>query len=153
MKETTFVFPARGVGRKDYSLTIEHAVEPVIRSYQGVYSEWQTISVDAGDDTQVDIAIPVANVAIVSDFFVSAPVSTLLGLTVYAVSDAIAGLVIRRTKYGSIAEHLTKGFPFFEIVRFVVHNYSAADLVDNVDIGAVGIYTSEQEYYLRIVTP
>ena len=153
MKETTFVFPARGVGRRDYSLMIEHAVEPTIRSYQGVYSEWQTISVDAGDDTQVDIAIPGGNVAIVYDFFASAPVSTLLALTVYAVSDAIAGLVIRRTKYGSIAAHLTKGFPFLGIIRFVVHNYSAVDLVDVVDIGAVGIYTSEQEYYLRIVTP
>lgn len=151
MRQVAFVAPARGVGRKDYSRAIEHSVEPVIRSYQGVYNNWQLISVDAGDETEVDIAIPGGFVAIVYDCFASAPVSSLLGLTVYAVSDLIAGLVIAKTKYGSVAAHIPKGFPFFEIIRVVVHNYGDKDLTDLVNIGAVGIYTSEQEYYLRIV--
>jgi len=154
MKQTTFTVPAKGVGRADYSTGIEFAVEPTIRSYQQVYSHWETVTVPAGADLVTDIDILGGYVAIVYDFFVTAPVLSLLSLAVDAVSDGIPSGVIVKSGYGSIAEHLPKGFPFFEVIRFTVHNFSDADL--EVNIGAVGIYTAETQYYLRLgeeVTP
>lgn len=148
MPVETFVVEARGIGRADYSTGIEAAVEPTIRSYQQVYSHWEEVTVPAGADLVTDIAIPGGYVAIVYDFFATAPVLSLLSLDVYAISNGIPFGAITKSGYGSIEEHLPKGFPFFETIRFTVHNFSDADL--DVNIGAVGIYTDETHYYLTV---
>ena len=142
----TFAFEARGVGRKDYSSGIEFAVVPLIRSYQEVYSEWQTIAVAAGATVIKDIAIAGGYVAIVYDYFATFPTFTLLRLLAQALTDGVASNVIMGSGYGSIQKHLAKGFPFFQTIRFTVENLGTVDL--DVNIGAVGIYTDEEHYYL-----
>lgn len=142
----TFPVAERGVGRRDYSSGIEFSVEPTIRSYQSVYSEWQTIAVAAGATVVTDIAIAGGYVAIAYDFYATFPTFTLLRLIVETVSDGVVGAVIKESGYGSIAKHLAKGFPFFQTIRFTVENLGPNDL--EVNIGAVGIYTDEEHYYL-----
>jgi len=148
MKVETLIAKAKGVGRKDYSLGVEFSVEPVIRSYQSAYSEWDYVTVPAGADLTVDVAIPTGHVAIVYDFFASFPNLTLLEMKVRAVSGGVVGEVGAKSGYGSVIIHLPKGFPFDEIVRFVLHNYAAFDV--DVDIGAVGIYTDLEHYTLTV---
>lgn len=145
---TTFTFEARGIGRKDYSTGVEFSVEPLIMSYQDEYSSWQTVTVPAGSDLVTDILIPGGHVAIVYDYFASITQMTLLGLLVQAVSGLVVHNVVTKQGYGTVAEHLLKGFPFFEIIRFTIHNFHTAPL--DVNIGAVGIYTDEEHYYLTI---
>lgn len=148
MKVTSIItVEARGIGVRDYSSGIEFSVEPTIRSYQEVYSNWQVVSVPAGADLVTNIAIPSGYVAIVYDFFASIPLPTLLGLTVAAVSGALIANVLTKRDYGTVVEHLSKGFPFFETMRFTIHNFHSVAL--DVNIGAVGIYTDEEHYYLR----
>jgi hypothetical protein len=144
----TLTVEAKGVGRKDYSSGIEFAVEPVIRSYQSAYSEWDYVTVPTGADLTVDLAIPTGYVAIVYDFFASFPSLTLLEMKVRAVSGGVVGEVVAKSGYGSVVAHLPKGFPFDEIVRFVLHNYADFDV--DVDIGAVGIYTDLEHYLLKV---
>lgn len=149
MKVTkTFTVEAKGIGRRDYSTGTEFSVEPTIRSYQSVYNHWEPVTVPAHDELVTDVPIEKDYVAIVYDFFASAPVSSLIRLVVEAVRDGIVGSVITKNGYGTVIEHLPKGFPLFQIIRFTVRNYSDDDL--DVNIGAVGIYTDEEHYYLRI---
>jgi hypothetical protein len=141
-----FAVPAVGIGRRDYSSTTEFTVEPTIRSYQQVYNNWQVISVPGGADKVVDIAIPGGFVVIVYDFFAAVPDLLLLRLLVETVhSSGLALGIVSAVRYGSIAEHLPKGFPFFQKMRFTVHNYDA--VARDAEIGAVGIYTDEEHYY------
>lgn len=142
----TSIVPAKGIGRKDYSSGVEFSVEPVIRSYQSVYSAWDCVTVPAGADLTVDVQIATGYVAIVYDFYAVIPQHTLLGLAVAAVSGGVVAPIITKQGYGSIMEHLSKGFPLFEMIRFTITNFSDVDL--DVDIGAVGIYTDEDHYYL-----
>jgi len=142
----TFVVPAKGVGRPDYSSGVEYSVEPIIRSYQSAYSNWDTVTVPAGADLTTDIAIPGGFVALVYDFFATAPVFSLLSMLVQAISEGVTYNVVYKSGYGSVVSHLPKGFPFFQVLRFVLHNYADEDI--DVDIGAVGVYTDEEHYYL-----
>jgi len=150
MTVKTSIVEAKGVGRKDYSSGVELSVEPVIRSYQSVYSAWDLVTVPAVSDLIVDIPIATGYVAIVNDFFASFPGLTLLEMKVKAVSNGVVADIVAKSGYGSVVAHLPKGFPFDEIVRFILHNYAAFDIL--VDIGAVGIYT-DSEHYLLTVTP
>jgi hypothetical protein len=88
-------------------------------------------------------------VAIIYDFFATITQLTLLGLKVQAVSGGLVGEVVPIVSYGSIAVHLPKGFPFLGVMRFTVHNFHTAPL--DVNIGANGIYTDEQHYYLSFI--
>ena len=65
----TITVEQRGVGRKDYSSTIEHSVEPIIRSYQEDYSHWDTITVAAGAQETIDVDITTGYVVLLYDFF------------------------------------------------------------------------------------
>lgn len=144
--ERTYAVEAEGIGRRDYSTGTEFSVEPVIRSYQSVYSSWDYVTVPAGSDLTVDIAIPTGYVAIVYDFYATGPYSTLLEMNVQAISGGVSGDVVTKSGYGAIVSHLPKGFPFDEIIRFVLHNYAVFDV--DIDIGAVGIYTDQEHYLL-----
>jgi hypothetical protein len=146
----TFAFEAKGIGRKDYSSGVELSVEPTIRSYQSVYSEWQTIAVAAGATVIRNIVIPSGYVAIVYDYFATFPTLTLLRLVVETIDDGVVGPVVKESSYGSISKHLAKGFPFLQTIRFTVENLSTVAL--DVNIGAVGIYTDEEHYYLLVGT-
>lgn len=142
----TFAVPVKGVGRKDYSAGIEFSVEPVIRSYQDVYNYWDTLTVAPGSLETKDVVISLGYMVLLYDFFATHPTNQMISLSVYTVAAGVAGRVVEESKHGSISKHLSKGFPFFEIVRFKVENMGE-DILD-INIGTIGIITSREEYFL-----
>lgn len=142
----TFAVPVKGVGRKDYSAGIEFSVEPVIRSYQDVYNYWDTLTVAPGSSETKDVEINLGYMVLLYDFFATHPTNQMISLSVYTVAAGVAGRVVEESKHGSISKHLSKGFPFFEIVRFKVENMGE-DILD-INIGTIGIITSREEYFL-----
>lgn len=151
MPAPTFAVPITGVGRADYSDGVEFSVEPTIRSYQQVYSEWRTVTVPAGADLVVNIPIPTGYVAMVYDFFATVRDLILLRMLVQSVSGVVIADVITQQRYGSLAAKLPKGYPFFANVRFTIHNYGI--VARDVNVGAVGIYTDVSHYAQVWVPP
>ncbi len=149
VSRTTFTVTPEGVGRPDYSINVEYSVEPTIRSYQRPYYDVQEIE-DwlPGEARTINIRIPTKSVVIATDFCVSVPANILIQLEVYAVQEALVGLVVNKRGYGNVSQSLVKGFPFFETIRFVVTNNS--NLTLDGFFYVVGFYTSETEYYLEI---
>lgn len=142
----TFTVPVRGVGRRDYSSGIEFSVEPVIRSYQDVYPYWDTLTVAPGSSETKDVEIGLGYMVLLYDFFATHPTNQMISLSVFTVAEGVAGRVVEESKHGSISKHLSKGFPFFEIIRFKVENMGEDSL--DINIGTMGIITSREEYFL-----
>lgn len=150
MPATTFAVEPKGVGRKDYSSGTEMSVEPVIRSYQDVYSHFDTVTVPAGATVVKDVSVDLGFVVLLYDYFAAIPSTQLVSLSVRSVTAGIAARFLEVSKHGSITEHISKGVPFFETVRFSITNSGAIDV--DVTFGAVGIITSRENYYLLSVT-
>lgn len=147
----TFTAAAIGVGRKDYSTGVEYSAEPVVMSYQSVYTYSESISISAGEDEVIDIEVPSENVVIIYDFSASVPSNLLIGMRIDAVDiEGAAMTVISKMGYQIVEAHPTKGIGFFHIIRFVVHNYSDED-IDYAIINCAGLYTSEERFYLHIM--
>ncbi len=142
----TFVVPAKGVGRRDYSAATEKFVEPVISSWQSVYTGYQAVSVPAGGSVVTDIQVALDQVVLLYDFFASIPANSLIRLLVEAVDALGAVTVIDKTTYQTVAEHVLKGYPFFQIIRFTTYNYGVAQ---DFRIGCCGLYTSLGEYWIK----
>lgn len=144
----TFAFEAKGVGRKDYSSGIELSVEPVIRSYQDVWNHWDTVTILPGASQTINIALATGKVALLYDFYAQIQTNELIEMRVYTVTAGVAGRVVQKSKHGSIAEHLSKGFPFYEIVRFILYNRGENSI--DFTYGAVGIVTGREEYFMQM---
>ena len=144
----TLPVKAKGVGRKDYSETTEFSVQSVIRSYQQVYNYWETVTVGAGATVVKDIPITSKYVALVYDFYASMPQSHLFRMTITAISGPITGVVATKNGYGSIYIQLSKGFAFFQTIRFTLQNFGAFS--SDITIGAIGIFTDERNYNLQL---
>ncbi len=147
----TFPVEAKGVGRRDYSVSTELSVEPVIRSYQDVWNHWDVVTIDAGDSATIDIAIATGKVVLLYDFYAQILTADLIEMAVFSVSGGVAARVIQKSSFGSMDEHLSKGFPFFGTVRFALYNRSAGSL--DFVYGAVGIVTGKEEYFLQYFPP
>lgn len=146
-----FAVPAEGVGRKDYSQAAEYFVEPVISSWQSVYSMRQSIVVPALGSLVTDIPVTPKHVVLLYDFFASITENRLIRLQVAAVDQVgTVGIIVDDNGYQTVVEHLSKGQPFFIIIRFIVQNYSPVN--QSCRIGCTGIITSLQEFYLNIST-
>jgi len=142
--------PAKGIGRRDYSIASEKFVEPVISSWQNVYIHRDTITVPALGNIATDVNVPLDQVVLIYDFFASIPSNHLIRLKVDAV-DSLGAVVNILDKVGlqTIVASLLKGHPFLNIIRFTTYNYRAVD-EDYMRIGCAGLYTSREEYYIRI---
>lgn len=151
MAVKTFTVEAKGVGRRDYTEGIEFSVEPLIMSYQQEFHEWRMATVPAGGDAIVDIPITSGTVVMLYDFFASIPRNTLIGLVVQAVVGILIGDAVNKQGYGSIHANLSKGIPFFETIRFTVHNYDVTDI--DVNVGASGIETDVSHYFMTLMPP
>lgn len=149
-REVTFAVAPVGVGREDYSTGLEHLVEPTIRSYQEVFSHWEEVTFTAGADTVVDITVTTDYVDMVYDYYASIPASVLLDLHVQSIVDGVEGSVVHKSNYGTVHAALPKGFAFLDTIRFTVHNYGDED-IDGL-IGALGIETTQSQYYLTLPT-
>lgn len=147
-KVSEWTVTATGVGQRDYAVGVEYSAEPVIMSYQSVYTYSESISVSAGEDEVIDIEVPSENVVIIYDFSASVPSNLLVEMRIDIVDiEGVATTAIDKISYQMVEAHPTKGVPFFHIIRFVVHNYSDEG-IDYMRINCAGLYTSLERYYI-----
>ena len=147
----TFAFESRGVGRKDYSMATEKTVEPVITSWQSLYVySASTAPVPAGASITIDVAVPLAQVVLLYDVFVSVTSNHLIRLVLQSIDSL--GIIITDvdlTEYQKITKHFLKGDPFFKTIRFILYNYG--DVVEEDFVfGCSGLYTSLEEFYMTL---
>lgn len=148
--EKTWVVEAGGIGKADYSTGVEFSVEPVISSWQSVYLYRGTVIVPAGGSLVTDVQVSLDQVVLIYDFYASIPSNQLIRLSVAAVDSlGVVANVIDRSCYQTIDAHLLRGHPFFYIIRFTTYNYGVVD-EENMRIGCTGLYTTSEEYYIRV---
>ncbi len=142
----TFEFESRGVGRKDYSMATEKTVEPVITSWQSLYSYHKDIALWANSWNIEDIAVPLDQVVFIYDAWCTIPSNRLQRLILQGV-DSVGAIetVIDVTRYQTIHEVILKGFPFFKTIRVITYNY-ANEIESNQHIALLGMYSSLSEY-------
>jgi len=140
----------RGVARRDYSTATEKFVEPVISSWQSVYLYQANVVVPPEGSLTTDVAVELGQVVLVYDFFASIPSNRLIRLEVFTIDSlGVAFRAVNKYGFQTVVSHITKGIPFLATIRFVTYNYSS--IAENyMRIGCSGIYTSEEEYYLRL---
>lgn len=148
--EKTWDVEARGIGRVDYSSGVEASAEPVISSWQSLYVYREVVIVPAGGSLVTDVQVELDRVVILYDFYASIPSNRVIRLSVETVDSLGATVfVIDRSGYQTIVAPLLRGFLFLNIIRFTTYNYEAVD-EENMRIGCLGLYTTLEEYYIRI---
>lgn len=146
----TFPVIARGIGRKDYSTATEVSVEPVISSWQSVYLFYKQVIVPAGGSLVTDVEVELDQVVLLYDFFASIPANRLIRLVVEAVDPlGITAPTVDETAYQTIETHISKGYPFFKIIRFTTYNYGDVD-EKYFRIGCAGLYTTKEQYRIML---
>lgn len=149
ISRTVFAVVPTGIGRPDFSQNIEVAVESQIRSYQQQHHDYRAISIPAGGSTQVVIPLPSGFVVMMYDFYLSAPVATLLGLDVESpLATGVMAYVFRKYGYTLVAENIERGFPIFQTYTITAYNYGPDDVV--AFFSAHGLQTDETQYYGRL---
>lgn len=149
MAVKTFTAEAKGVGRADYSVSTEKSVEPVISSWQSVYLYREKVTVPAGGSLVTNVEVELDQVVLIYDFFTSIPANRLIRLKVEDIdAEGIAYTVIDEVAYQTVAKHVSKGYPFLNTIRFTTYNYG--DVAEDFRIGCAGLYTSLEEYYIRV---
>jgi len=144
-----FTVPARGVGRPDYSSSVEISVEPVITSHESVYSYRGAVVIAAASSTVTNVTVPLNQVVLLHDFYASIPANMLIRLVVEAIDRAgTITEVVDQSGYQGVTAHISKGYPFFQTIRFTTYNYQPLAAENNMRIGCAGFYTSAEEYYI-----
>ena len=147
---TTFTVKPTGVGRQDFSQSVELSVEPEIRSWQEEYKHYEEIDVDAGDTVTTVIEITARTVVIVYDFYLSAPRNVLLHMNLeFLTAAGTWGTLIEDSGYQTVPIHYTRGFPLFRRYRVTITNYGEYDVTCR--FSAHGTVTEENIYYGEIV--
>ena len=145
----TFIVASRGVGRPDYSSSIEVSVEPVITSHESVYSYRGAVIIPASSNTVTDVTVPLNQIVLIHDFYASIPANMLIRLVVEAIDAAgTTTEVVDQSGYQKVVQHINKGYPFFATIRFTVYNYNTV-AENNMRIGCAGFFTSAEEYFIR----
>jgi len=136
-----------GTGRTDYSVNIEYAVEPLIRSYEGGYSVKQDFTdIAPGAASTVNITLP-DKVVFIYNLLFSATANSLFRVTVRAVSTAgVAALIFHRWGYGSFSYTIPRGFPFLGTLRVAITNLGSE--TRSYIFCASGLETDETIYIL-----
>lgn len=139
--------PSIGVGKSDYSTSIESAVEPITRSYQEDFHHTESIlALAAGDTETIDVPLKSGYVTMLYDFEISANDNKFISFVISEVNNGIATAILTKGGYQKVTVALSKGFPFFGTVRVVVSNDSLGAL--DIDFHCHGITLPETEYYL-----
>ncbi|GAH81384.1 unnamed protein product [marine sediment metagenome] len=146
-----FDVAARGIGRKDYSQGTEISVEPLITSWQGLYTHTELVApIPAGGSITTDVAVPTDQVVILHDVYATVPQNTLIRLILQSIDlegDIMTDLDM--SDYQSIDYHYPRGDTFWRTIRFITYNYR--DVVEDLCIiGCAGFYTSHQSYNLQL---
>ncbi len=151
ISRTAFAVVSTGVGRPDYSQSVELSVEPEIRSWQEEYKHFEEIDVSAGDSVTTEIDITEETVVIVYDFYLSAPRNVLLHMDLEFFTEAGAwASIIESSGYQTVPIHYARGFPLFRKYRVTITNYGEVDVLCR--FSAHGTVTAENIYYGEIVS-
>jgi hypothetical protein len=135
-----------GVGRVDYSQSVEQSVEPIIRGWQSGYNAYKTFTVGAGDTHIEEILIDSTNIIIVYDFYLSCYPSADLSFEVDFYSRLGNWInIVNKQGTQCVDVRLSKGWPMARKWRIIVIN-NGGGAVDCY-FSAHGITTSETEYY------
>lgn len=139
-----------GVGRQDFSQSVELSVEPQIRSWQQEYQHFEEIDVPEGDTVLTEIAITAQTVVIVYDFYLSAPRNVLLHMKLeFLTAAGTWALLIENSGYQVVPINYARGFPLFRRYRVEITNYGEEDVTCR--FSAHGTETEENIYYGEIV--
>jgi len=143
---------AAGIGFPDYSRGISTQVEPLIRSSddQYAFNEWDEQPVANGATGTFDLLVPTGGVVLAYDFYSSITCEGLQEMRVRAVdaTGLVTATFIRKIGYGLVQEHLSRGYPIFGRVRFMITNRTGAN--QTFSFGASGVRTSKESYYLQV---
>lgn len=135
-----------GVGRADYSQSVEQSVEPVVTSWQQDYNDYETFTITAGSSTSQEVTVTADYVIMLYDFYLSSSEANVLELAIDMLSAAGNWVVVARksaTQYIDI--NLSKGFAFFKKFRIRAWNYGGTDAP--CYFSAHGIITTETQYF------
>jgi len=156
VEKTVYTVPTVGIGRKDFSESVQQSVEPLISSYQSDYHFSNEsiipdplLAVLPGEARQLDIALPAGNVVFAYDSYLSCadPTGTApISLEVFTF-DAVTGAPFSVARvYGiqHVELRLSKGTSFRDTMRIVVTNNSAGAL--DFQFHTHGFYTSQAQY-------
>ena len=80
------------------------------------------------------------------DFGISTNPNEFISIVVSAVTDSVVTAVAANGGYQAVAITITKGFPFFNVVRLTIRNRSLVVL--DIDYTVHGLVLPETEYYL-----
>lgn len=146
-KTTTFTVVATGIGRKDYSESIEQSVEPIVRSWQSSYNHYaEFLNLLAGTNVVQEISIDSGMVVMLYDFYFSSSIAILLDFRADAFIEDTWVPIVRKSNLQFIDYNIPKGFPFFSKWRVRVANLDAL-LAADCFLSAHGITTPESQYY------
>lgn len=150
---TKTVFPTTtvGIGRKDFSQSVEQAVEPLVRSYQNDFHfQANILAVDPGETRFQDVPIPVRNIIFVYEWYASVPDNlTVIGLDIYTVDAAGADVyLVGSIGLQGVEIHISKGLTFLNLMKVAVTNNGGAP--QDFNFHCHGVYTSEEQYYLTV---
>ena len=147
----TYPVVVEGIGRVDYSNAVEITTEPVITSWQNVFTFSELVApIPAGGSLAVNMPIPSDLVVIIYDYFASIPANRLIRLVVEMVDPAGPVItVLDELAYQTVSIHLLRGKTFVGSIRYTLYNYAATPET-GMRIGAAGIYTTEDQFTLHI---
>lgn len=105
----TYPVEAKGIGRRDYSSATEVSVEPVICSWQNLYTYSRTATVPALGTFTRDVEVPLAQVVLLYDVFASIPANYLIRVILQAI-DAVGTVMTAfdKSRYQQISHHFNR---------------------------------------------
>ncbi|MBA7641912.1 hypothetical protein ES703_49598 [subsurface metagenome] len=146
----SFTVTTEGVGRPDYSMNVELAVEPQIRSWQTEYKHAEDIAVPAYSSVTREIDIEAKTVILIYDFYISVPRNIMLHLDVdFFTATGTWESMTDKSDLQTVEIHYVRGFPLFDKYRITITNYSGFDIT--CPFSAHGVITAENIYYGRLV--
>lgn len=143
----TFSVPSKGTGRVDYSGAVEITTEPYVVSWQSVYSYSALLPPVAAASNETFIRnIPLDQVVILYDFYLTIPANRLIRLVV-EVEDALGALatVVDQSGYQTVVVNIAKGCYFVRRVHLTAYNYNTLPEAW-FSAGFNGIYTTLTQF-------
>jgi hypothetical protein len=141
-----------GVGRADYSKSVERQTESVTRSWQEDYQEARVIlDIPPGSSVTEEIDTGVNNVVLLYDLRLVTEINVLIGLEIQ--EQAATGgwtRIYKQFGYTRIIDKISKGLPVFGKYRVIAYNFSNVPI--DVVFSTSGIKTTREKYELELIS-
>jgi hypothetical protein len=141
-----------GVGRADYSKSVERQTESVTRSWQEDYQEAKIIlDIPPGSSVTEEIDTGINNVVLLYDLRLVTEINVLIGLEIQ--EQATTGewtRIYKQLGYTRIIDKISKGLPIFRNYRVIAYNFSNVPI--DVVFSTSGIKTTRETYELELIS-